>query len=190
MQKYATMPIRIALRLVAFLMSMVIFVLQTRNNSVRLAGRVILSSGASTDSPKKNVIAYSLYGNQEQFWGGAVPNANLAAELFPGWEVRYYHDDSVPKKVLDELRTMSNVKLYDMAKDPVGANPRTWRFHVALDPEIDGVYILRDTDSRLSEFVSVYSMMCVSAFAAVIIVGSGRWKGVAQFWQRPTSSFC
>jgi len=30
------------------------------------------------------------------------------------------------------------------------ANPRAWRFLVALDPEITGAYLLRDTDSRLT----------------------------------------
>mmetsp|Transcript_12204 Transcript_12204/g.22078 ORF Transcript_12204/g.22078 Transcript_12204/m.22078 type:complete len:312 (-) Transcript_12204:257-1192(-) len=118
------------------------------------------SSSSSTSSnnttntinaiPKKiSAIAYSLYGNREQFWGGAIPNVELAAGYFPDWQVRFYHDTTVPLKILTELRTLPNVKLYDMTNSSI-VNPRAWRFLVAMDPEVTGAYILRDTDSRLT----------------------------------------
>eukprot|EP00804_Cyclotella_cryptica_P025471 CCRYP_011979-RB/>CCRYP_011979-RB protein AED:0.02 eAED:0.02 QI:717/1/1/1/1/1/2/1223/81 len=44
---------------------------------------------------------------------------------------------------------MSNVELVNMSPSPPSSNPRTWRFLVALDPEVNA-YIIRDIDSRLN----------------------------------------
>jgi len=79
-----------------------------------------------------------------------MPNAKLALEIFPGWEVRFYHDSSVPRETLTLLKTMPHVKLYDMTNSTI-SNPRAWRFLVALDLEVNGAWILRDTDSRLGQ---------------------------------------
>ena len=79
-----------------------------------------------------------------------MPNAKLAAEIYPGWKVRFCHDSAVPKETLDELNPIFHVELCEM-KDSSIPNPMMWRFLVALDPKITGAYIVRDVDSRLSE---------------------------------------
>lgn len=110
----------------------------------------------------KNVIAFSVYGSSEKYWGGALPNAKLALELYPNWTVRFYHDSTLfkvaPKSYIDELQGMLNVEFRDMSNSTI-INPMTWRFLAALDPEITGAYIMRDVDSRLSECFSFFVRM-------------------------------
>ena len=104
---------------------------------------------------KKNVMAYSLYGNSPRYWGGPVIIAQLAEQYFPGWTVRFYHNNSAPKEyswVLDDLKLIHNVELYDMTNSSLTIlNPAMWRFHVAIDPDVTGAYTVRDVDSRPSQ---------------------------------------
>ena len=99
-------------------------------------------------SQGKRVISYCLYGGNERYAGGAIRNLPLAAKYFPGWEVRIYHDESVPETVLGPLRSLgANLVLMSGSGKIEGM---FWRFHVAADPDVD-IYIVRDSDSRLSE---------------------------------------
>ena len=59
----------------------------------------------------KQVISYSLYGNQLRFLVGAIKNAELANRFFPGFTVRYYYGRTVPKWVLSTLILFKNVEL-------------------------------------------------------------------------------
>ena len=99
-------------------------------------------------SKPKNVISYSLYGSSDRYTIGALENVRLASKIYPGWEVHFYHDATVPQQTLDELASFDYVKLFDVS-DAAMPNPRAWRFIVALNETI-GAYILRDVDSRLN----------------------------------------
>lgn len=96
----------------------------------------------------KNVISFSLYGNKDRYYNGAIENAKISQSIYPGWQVYYYHDNSVPAEALAKLSSFSHVKLLNISDSPI-TNPRAWRFLVALDPDIS-TYILRDVDSRLN----------------------------------------
>jgi hypothetical protein len=96
----------------------------------------------------KNVISFSLYGNKDRYYDGAIENAYLSQTIYPGWEVYYYHDNSVPNEALVKLASFSHVRLFNMSDSPV-TNPMTWRFLVALNPDVSA-YIFRDVDSRLN----------------------------------------
>ena len=50
-----------------------------------------------------DVVAFSLWGDQPLHTVGAVENARLVPQLYPGWECRVHHDGSVPPAVLDTL---------------------------------------------------------------------------------------
>jgi len=105
---------------------------------------------ADSDFPPKNVVSYSLYGGANpRYTDGAVANADLMSSIYPRWEMRVYHDNSVPKAVLGNLRTRHYVKLVDMQNSPL-KNPMVWRFLVASDPTVER-YVVRDIDSRLSK---------------------------------------
>jgi len=114
--------------------------------------------GHDFKSPK-NVVSFSLYGNKDRYTGGAAVNARLAQDIYPGWQVRFYHDNSVPEVVLAEIASMPNVKLVNISSSIPSSDPRTWRFLVALDPEVN-VYIIRDIDSRLSKMSYIPNNYC------------------------------
>ena len=96
----------------------------------------------------KQVISYSLYGNQLRFSVGAIKNAQLAQRFFPGFTVRYYYGRSVPKWVLSTLLTFPDVELVRV-DDVENSISRTWRFMACIDTDVD-VVLSRDVDSRLS----------------------------------------
>lgn len=96
----------------------------------------------------KQVISYSLYGNQPRFLVGAIKNAQLAQVFFPGFTARYYVGNSVPTWVRSTLDLFPNVE-----QIPVGeredSTARLWRFRAIYDPTVD-VVLSRDADARLS----------------------------------------
>mmetsp|Transcript_22478 Transcript_22478/g.57932 ORF Transcript_22478/g.57932 Transcript_22478/m.57932 type:complete len:334 (-) Transcript_22478:693-1694(-) len=97
----------------------------------------------------KNVVAFSLYGSEKtRYLDGATANAKLVPKTYPGWEMWVYHDSSVPRPFLDELESITHVRLLDMSNSSV-KNPRAWRFLAASDPNV-ARYVFRDIDSRLS----------------------------------------
>ena len=96
----------------------------------------------------KQVISYSLYGDQLRFSIGAIKNAQLAQRFFPGFTVRYYYGRSVPKWVLSTLLVFENVELIKV-DDNEDSIARTWRFMACCDPDVD-VVLSRDVDARLS----------------------------------------
>ena len=110
--------------------------------------RKYLTKDTPSFSRGRRVISYCLYGSDPRYAGGAIRNLPLAAKYFPGWEVRVYHDDSVPETVLGPLRGLG-ANLVPMSGSGK-IEGMFWRFHVAADPNVD-VYIVRDSDSRLSE---------------------------------------
>ncbi|MFI3014209.1 tetratricopeptide repeat protein [Klebsiella aerogenes] len=110
-----------------------------------------------------NVIAFSLYGNHPRYCETMVKNAELAPDIYPGWHLRVYHDDTVPGHVLTRLRRM-NVELVDMT-GTANIVPTMWRFLVLDDPQVIR-YLVRDADALLSEKESA---------AVTEWLGSGTW---------------
>ena len=92
----------------------------------------------------KQVISYSLYGNQMRFLIGAIKNAELAQRFFPGFTSRFYYGRTVPKWVLSTLLTFPDVELIRV-DDYENSISRTWRFMACLDTDVD-VVLSRDVD--------------------------------------------
>jgi len=97
---------------------------------------------------ERNVVSFSLFGDEERFGRGAVVNARAARFLYPGWSCRFYVDDSVPGPVIQALGAEGArvLKVNGMPAQPFGT---FWRFLVADDPEVDR-YIVRDADAVLN----------------------------------------
>jgi len=95
----------------------------------------------------KQVISYSLYGQQAKFLVGAIKNAQLAQRFFPGFTVRFYVGNSVPTWCRSTLALFPNVELMpvDEREDSIA---RLWRFRAIFDPSVD-VVLSRDVDARL-----------------------------------------
>lgn len=101
------------------------------------------------DSNWKKVISFSLWGDNPKYTNGAIQNAALAMEIYPGWICRYYHDLSVPKLVIDQLKSFSNVELIEMSKPEQIWMGSFWRFYALGDSSVD-ITICRDVDSMLT----------------------------------------
>jgi len=96
--------------------------------------------------PKKNVIAFSLWGDKKMYTIGAIRNAKLALEIYPGFECWFYVcSKTVPKEIINELENFSHVKI--VYKND--SKPMMWRFEAVEDKNVD-ILLVRDTDSRLN----------------------------------------
>lgn len=107
----------------------------------------------------KKVLSYCLYGDTTKYTVGAIKNAQIKDEHFSDWEMRIYHDDSVPNDILNSLEKLNvnliNVNtvsdgLYYPTKSESKTYGMFWRFLPASDSDVD-YFVSRDTDSRLSE---------------------------------------
>jgi len=96
----------------------------------------------------KKVISFSLWGSDPKYTIGAIRNAELSESIYPDWVCRFYVDDTVPKEIVDELKSHSHV---EVVQKNTGGNWTSmfWRFEPAADKDIE-VMISRDTDSRLT----------------------------------------
>lgn len=99
---------------------------------------------------KKFVISYGLYGDDPKYIIGAIRNAELAPTYFPGWEMRFYVDDTVPSDAIKRLKDLGgNIIIRpDNMKDGASIG-MFWRFLVNDDESVDR-FIVRDSDSRLN----------------------------------------
>jgi protein O-GlcNAc transferase len=96
----------------------------------------------------KKLISFTLWGKDPMYTVGAVKNAILQKEMYPGWVCRFYVDDTVPKETLDQLHKLGCELAY---------KPRTedhlasfWRFEPMLDKSVS-YFIVRDVDARLDD---------------------------------------
>jgi tetratricopeptide (TPR) repeat protein len=100
------------------------------------------------DHPQQHVIAYSLWGDKPRYLDGAVRNAQLAPQRYPGWMCRFYCDDSVPVAALERLRRCG-AQVVMRPRPAKFYEGLLWRFEVASDPAIRR-FLVRDADSLLS----------------------------------------
>jgi tetratricopeptide (TPR) repeat protein len=99
-------------------------------------------------TPHRNVIAFSLWGDDPTYVHGAIVNARIAPHIYYGWSTRFYCDASVPTDAIDQLR-QAGAQIV-MIDDPALMAVRPlWRFLASDDPGVDW-FICRDTDSRLN----------------------------------------
>lgn len=124
---------------------------QSLQREVDAGGEVIQSYLAAVQNKPdvkvehpKQIIAYSLYGKNPRYTDGAIANAKLYHTIYPGWQMRVYHDDSVSRKILQKLEGYG-VQLRDMSKSNM--NAMSWRFTVS---DKAARFCARDIDSRLS----------------------------------------
>ncbi|MEL7469883.1 MAG: hypothetical protein AAFN27_15620 [Pseudomonadota bacterium] len=99
-----------------------------------------------SEAPKRNIIAYSLFGNDKRYLMGAMNNAIVARYLYPGWTARFYVDDSVPAAFCKQLGSQG-AQVLKLAGDwPASKYGLFWRFLVEDDQEVD-FFLVRDADS-------------------------------------------
>lgn len=135
----------------------------------------------------RNVIAFSLWGDNPVYVTGAIVNARIAPHIYTGWTTRFYVDDSVPADAQDLLREAGAQVV--RITDPALAKIRPmWRFLASDDPEVD-FFLCRDADSRLNvqEFLAVQDWLASGASFHLMrdhlyhmeLVLAGMWGGKA-----------
>jgi protein O-GlcNAc transferase len=95
----------------------------------------------------KNVISFSLWGDNPLYTHGAIHNIKLANKFYPEWVCRFYIDaETVPQHIIQEiLHSGSEVEFRYNNRDTLGS---MWRFEVMFDRDVDR-FMIRDADSRI-----------------------------------------
>ena len=93
---------------------------------------------------ENKIISFSLWGTRDLYLHGALVNARLTAEYFPGWTVHIYHDNTVPQETLAKLAKWSHIKLIKVSDGSYGM---FWRFEPLFQ---NAIVIVRDLDSRIT----------------------------------------
>jgi len=94
------------------------------------------------------IISFCLFGDQPMYLTGAVENARLCKEIFPGWTSRFYVSEEVPRAVIEALVAHGAEVVINERRHCYDAT--FWRFYPAGEPDLDALMV-RDTDSRLGE---------------------------------------
>ena len=136
--------------------------------------------------PERNIISFSLFGDNERYMRTAILNARAARFLYLGWTCHFYIDDTVPSPVAQALGAEGArlLKVNGLPTDPFGT---FWRFLVADDVGVDR-YIVRDADSvvNIRECVAVQEWLVSGRHFHVMrdnydhgeLVLAGMWGGV------------
>ena len=95
---------------------------------------------------KINVLSYSLYGADKRYNDAIIMNSKLFSHYYPGWQMRVYHDNTVPNHIISQLKK-GNVDLKNMSGSL--QNKRSWRFLACIDSDVLKC-CSRDCDSYLS----------------------------------------
>ncbi|MBL0721237.1 MAG: hypothetical protein JJV88_01500, partial [Sulfurovum sp.] len=102
-----------------------------------------------TENRDKNIISFSLFGDNPKYTFNAIINAKFSKKIYPFWRCRFYCDNLVPVKVIGKLRALdAEVIIKKTIKDD---KPQMllWRFLVMSDISIDR-YLVRDCDSVIN----------------------------------------
>jgi hypothetical protein len=122
---------------------------------------------------KKNIISFSLWGDDPRYLRGAVQNAMSVSDIYPGWRCRFYVDGSVPADALSVLDELGAELVYEHESSNINGRVRlARRFWVANDNTV-GYFAVRDCDSVISHR---------EAAAVNAWIASDRWFHVMRDW--------
>jgi tetratricopeptide (TPR) repeat protein/GR25 family glycosyltransferase involved in LPS biosynthesis len=96
----------------------------------------------------RDVIAFSLWGQNPRYLRGAIRNLQEAPVVYPGWVFRFYIDDSVPAEFVD-LAIKLGAQIVQQPPNQTLRQKLSWRFNVANDPTV-GRFLVRDADAVVS----------------------------------------
>jgi len=97
----------------------------------------------------KKIISFSVWGDNPKYTLGAVRNAELTPEIYPGWISRFYLGTSVDAGIVKILQNLPSTEIVIM---PEAGNwtGMFWRFYPASEDDVE-VMVSRDSDSRIDE---------------------------------------
>lgn len=100
----------------------------------------------------KNIVSFCLYGSKAIYILGMKENILLGKKYFPTWEIRIYHNDTVPEKFIKEYCDIGAIciKCENIGKNKMNWEGMLWRVLPLHDNDVH-FWISRDADSRLSK---------------------------------------
>lgn len=93
----------------------------------------------------EKVISFSIYGQHPKYTVGLLRNLELSKQIYHGWVVYIYYNNTVPVSMIEQYKKFDNVELFDMTNSDLPG--MFWRFTPQENVER---FISRDADSRLS----------------------------------------
>ncbi len=96
-------------------------------------------------SHKQDAIAFSLWGSNPRYLRGAVRNLLEAPTIYPGWQCRFYLDETVPPGFIDFVRSHGGFVIVEQPHQTL-RHKLSWRFQVANDPTVRR-FLVRDADA-------------------------------------------
>jgi tetratricopeptide (TPR) repeat protein len=136
---------------------------------------------------KRNVISYAVWGNQLKHLRGAARNLLLAPALYPGWQMRFYVDETVPADFIDLVADLGGITV-PMTETDSRFGKLGQRFRVANDPGV-GRFLVRDAHAVFSrrEVLAVHTWIASNRWFHVVrdwwthtdVVRPGLWGGIA-----------
>ncbi len=100
-------------------------------------------------APERNVVCFSLWGNNPKYTLHAVLNAKRVPQIYPGWSARFYIDSSVPAEIVRALRDYG-ARVIEVEDDPRTHLKLFWRFLASDDPGVER-FLCRDCDAVVNE---------------------------------------
>jgi tetratricopeptide (TPR) repeat protein len=151
------------------------------------------------NNPAENVIAYSLWGNEQRYLVPLLENVRILPHLFPAWSIRVYYDTSVNHDyVLDLGRRGVQLRQMILAAGQPAHRRLLWRFEAIRDPSVKR-FLIRDADSLLSvkERVAVDDWLRSERWFHAMrdwythtdLMLAGMWGGVGNVLPAPTDLF-
>lgn len=95
----------------------------------------------------KKIVSFSLWGNNPKYTTGAIYNAELTPEIYPGWFSRFYIGASTHVSIGKKLEELGAEVIY--MNEPGDWRGMFWRFYPAADDDVE-IMLSRDADSRLN----------------------------------------
>jgi tetratricopeptide (TPR) repeat protein len=140
------------------------------------------------NTPARNVIAFTLWGDAPRYRDNALANARLAPRIYPEWRLRFYCEgDSVPGDTQRALRDLG-CEVVVMTRQKRVYEGLFWRMLVLSDKGLDR-FMLRDADSLFSarERAAVDAWLESERYFHVMrdhamqtdLIQAGLWGGVA-----------
>ncbi len=147
--------------------------------------------------PERNVIAYTLWGNQPRYHVPLLENARIRPHLFPEWTIRIYHDQSVDPGYLAKLAALgAQLRPMRLPAEVPAHRALLWRFEVIADPSVQR-FLVRDADSLLTvkERVAVDAWLSSGFhfhamrdwYSHTDLLLAGMWGGIAGILPPPAT---
>jgi len=111
---------------------------------------------SSLKGSNQNIVSFSLYGDNEQYWSMLSETINTTQIYYPRWQVRIYLNPRIKKDYLCEILLLyPHVSICDVENLPpplgnlAAADPMLWRSAPMGDSTV-ARFAVRDTDSVFS----------------------------------------